>query len=84
MPDTQISVGQETRRRRRYAFLGGSWLKRTISWRVDRYPVLSKVTRQQVEETITEAFRLDCIYKSCGAAPFFGGSGCQWSQISGS
>jgi hypothetical protein len=56
--DVESSAGKVSRRRRkRYALQGSRWQKRTISWRVDRYPVRAKVTQQQVEETVTEAFR---------------------------
>ena len=37
---------------------GSRWQKRTITWRVDRYPGRGRLSNAQIDATFTEAFRL--------------------------
>jgi matrix metalloproteinase-14 (membrane-inserted) len=62
--DIETNVGRQNSdqhhrwKRQAYAGEGSRWLKRILTWRVDRFPLQAKLTPRQVDETVREAFRL--------------------------
>ena len=53
-----VGHGATARRRKRYVLQGSSWQSSSLSWRVSKYPAQSRLTKRDIDSTVTEAFRM--------------------------